>query len=101
MNADIKLNLPHRRYNPLIREWVLVSPHRARRPWLGQVEKTQSITIPTYDPDCYLCPGNTRVGGEKNPEYISTFVFDNDFQALLTPQRAAQELDSNGISSVA
>lgn len=77
------LDYPHRRFNPLTREWVLVSPHRARRPWLGQVEKTPPENLPLYDPTCYLCPGNSRAGGVKNPAYESTFVFDNDFAALL------------------
>jgi UDPglucose--hexose-1-phosphate uridylyltransferase len=74
---------PHRRYNPLTREWVLVSPHRAQRPWLGQLEKTPQFNLPAYDPTCYLCPGNARAGGVTNPLYTSTFVFDNDFAALL------------------
>ena len=82
---------PHRRYNPLLDEWVLVSPHRARRPWLGQVEKEPPQTLPPYDPDCYLCPGNSRAGGKQNPLYTSTFVFDNDFPALL-PQPDHQAL---------
>ena len=77
------LDYPHRRFNPLTREWVLVSPHRARRPWLGQVEKTPPENLPAHDPACYLCPGNSRAGGLKNPIYESTFVFDNDFAALL------------------
>jgi UDPglucose--hexose-1-phosphate uridylyltransferase len=77
------LDDPHRRFNQLTREWVLVSPHRAKRPWLGQVEKTPPENLPTYDPACYLCPGNSRAGGVKNPVYESTFVFDNDFAALL------------------
>ena len=77
------IDTPHRRFNPLTREWVLVSPQRARRPWQGQVEKTPSETLPAYDPDCYLCPGNERAGGVKNPPYTGTFVFDNDFPALL------------------
>ncbi len=89
----MNLELPHRRYNPLTREWVLVSPHRARRPWLGQVEKIPPENLPAYDPDCYLCPGNTRVGGQRNPNYETTFVFDNDFQALLTPQAAQNEAE--------
>ncbi len=90
----MNLELPHRRYNPLTREWVLVSPHRARRPWLGQVEKNLPEAIPAYDPGCYLCPGNARVGGERNPVYKGTYVFDNDFQALLTPQHAQAESES-------
>ncbi|MEN8173785.1 MAG: UDP-glucose--hexose-1-phosphate uridylyltransferase [Chloroflexota bacterium] len=74
---------PHRRHNPLTGEWVLVSPHRAKRPWQGQVEKTFSGEQPTYDPNCYLCPGNGRAGGAQNPQYEGTFVFANDFAALL------------------
>ena len=77
------LDFPHRRFNQLTREWVLVSPHRAKRPWLGQVEKTPLQNLPAHDPTCYLCPGNERAGGVKNPSYESTFVFDNDFAALL------------------
>lgn len=74
---------PHRRLNSLTREWVLVSPHRAKRPWLGQVEKTPPENLPPYDPGCYLCPGNERAGGVRNPPYTGTFAFDNDFAALL------------------
>jgi UDPglucose--hexose-1-phosphate uridylyltransferase len=73
----------HRRLNPLTGEWVLVSPHRAERPWLGQVEESSSESQPEYDPTCYLCPGNERARGVHNPKYDSTFVFDNDFPALL------------------
>ena len=73
---------PHRRFNPLRKEWVLVSPHRAERPWQGQVEASQAEELPRYDPDCYLCPGNVRAGGARNPVYQGTFVFDNDFAAL-------------------
>ena len=72
----------HRRLNPLTGEWVLVSPHRTARPWQGQVESTASAKLPAYDPECYLCPGNPRAGGIQNPQYSSTFVFDNDFAAL-------------------
>jgi UDPglucose--hexose-1-phosphate uridylyltransferase len=86
MNFD----LPHRRFNPLTREWILVSPHRAKRPWLGQVEKTPPENLPAYDPTCYLCPGNQRAEGRHNPSYTSTFVFENDFPALLLP---AQTID--------
>jgi UDPglucose--hexose-1-phosphate uridylyltransferase len=74
---------PHRRYNPLTGEWVLCSPHRTERPWQGQVELTAAADIPSYDPKCYLCPGNERAGGKRNPAYTSTFVFENDFAALL------------------
>ena len=75
---------PHRRYNALTDEWVLVSPHRAKRPWQGQVEKKVEQQRPRFDPQCYLCPGNTRSGGLQNPAYTKTYVFDNDFSALLT-----------------
>jgi UDPglucose--hexose-1-phosphate uridylyltransferase len=75
---------PHRRYNPLLREWVLVSPHRTKRPWQGQVETPAPEQRPAYDPQCYLCPGNTRANGEVNPAYSDTFVFRNDFAALLS-----------------
>lgn len=74
---------PHRRKNLLTGEWVLVSPHRTKRPWQGQVEKTPPDTRPAYDPHCYLCPGNERAGGKANPQYENTFVFENDFAALL------------------
>lgn len=74
---------PHRRYNPLNGDWLLVSPQRTQRPWLGQVEKTPPESLPAYDPSCYLCPGNLRAEGRRNPVYHSTFVFDNDFPALL------------------
>jgi UDPglucose--hexose-1-phosphate uridylyltransferase len=74
---------PHRRYNPLRDEWILVSPHRAKRPWQGQEDAPELDKTDTYDADCYLCPGNRRVTGEVNPEYTQTFVFNNDFAALL------------------
>lgn len=64
-------------------EWVLVSPQRTKRPWLGQVERIWEEKLPSYDPNCYLCPGNERAGGVRNPLYTGTFVFDNDFPALL------------------
>jgi len=78
----------HRRCNPLTGEWVLVSPHRTKRPWRGQVEKRQPESRPEYDPNCYLCPGNQRAGEARNPNYTGTFVFTNDFAALLpdTPE---------------
>jgi UDPglucose--hexose-1-phosphate uridylyltransferase len=73
---------PHRRYNPLTEEWVLCSPRRAERPWQGQVEKPAAVHVPSYDPNCYLCPRNERAGHVRNPDYTSTFAFDNDFAAL-------------------
>jgi UDPglucose--hexose-1-phosphate uridylyltransferase len=73
---------PHRRFNPLTQEWVLVSPHRAERPWQGQIEAMPAEALLQFDPNCYLCPGNARAGGVKNPRYEGTFVFDNDFAAL-------------------
>lgn len=74
---------PHRRYNPLKQEWVLVSPHRNKRPWQGKSEATVASDKPAHDPKCYLCAGNTRVNGEVNPEYRGPYVFPNDFPALL------------------
>jgi UDPglucose--hexose-1-phosphate uridylyltransferase len=85
----------HRRFNPLAREWVLVSPHRALRPWQGQLEKPAVSAQPEYDPECYLCPGNARAGGARNPPYAETFVFDNDFAAL-KPDVDRQRLDVGG-----
>jgi len=86
------MNIPHRRLNPLTNDWVLVSPQRTQRPWLGQVEKTPPENLPAYDPTCYLCPGNERAGGVRNPPYTSTFVFDNDFAALVPPEAETPEL---------
>jgi UDPglucose--hexose-1-phosphate uridylyltransferase len=82
---------PHRRYNPLTDEWVLVSPQRTKRPWRGQIETLPLEEKPTYDPDCYLCPGNERAGGAQNPDYTSTFVFTNDFSALLPIPPSSRE----------
>jgi hypothetical protein len=73
---------PHRRYNPHQGDWVLVAPHRAKRPWQGQQETVDRTQQPTHDPSCYLCAGNTRVNGEHNPPYEGTYVFTNDFAAL-------------------
>jgi UDPglucose--hexose-1-phosphate uridylyltransferase len=73
---------PHRRYNPLNDEWVLVSSGRRERPWLGQAEGAVANGAPVFDPTCYLCPGNVRANGARNPVYDTTFVFDNDFAAL-------------------
>jgi UDPglucose--hexose-1-phosphate uridylyltransferase len=84
---------PHRRFNALTGEWILVSPHRAKRPWQGQIEKTESVIRPQYDPECYLCPGNERAGGYHNPKYDSTFVFVNDFSSLMTDAPQGVEKD--------
>lgn len=73
---------PHRRYNPLTGDYILVSPHRAKRPWSGQQEMVTQNTLPAHDPNCFLCAGNTRISGEVNPDYTHTFVFQNDFAAL-------------------
>lgn len=72
----------HRRYNPFTGAYVQVSPHRSNRPWQGQQEKTFKTQGLSYDPECFLCPGNKRVGGESNPDYTNTYVFKNDFGAL-------------------
>jgi len=77
------IDRPHRRYNPLLDEWVLCSPHRLSRPWQGQVETVAEERLPAYDRSCYLCPGNLRANGQQNPAYDATFAFDNDFPALL------------------
>lgn len=74
---------PHRRRNPLTGEWVLVSPHRTQRPWQGETSPSAGEGRPAYDPTCYLCPGNKRAQGAANPPYDGTFVFDNDFAAVL------------------
>ena len=74
---------PHRRYNPLLDEWILVSPHRTQRPWQGSREGSTPDDRPEYDPGCYLCPGNLRANGDRNPDYDRTFVFINDFAAVL------------------
>ncbi len=87
---------PHRRFNPLTNEWILVSPHRTQRPWLGQVEKAAADVRPAFDPGCYLCPGNERAGGKRNPAYTGTFVFDNDYAALM-PDTPTGEINERGL----
>lgn len=86
---------PHRRYNPLTDSWVLVSPHRTKRPWQGQVEKNATDVRPNFDPTCYLCPTNKRANGELNPNYADVYAFDNDFAALLTDKIADTEGGDN------
>ncbi|MHA6248277.1 UDP-glucose--hexose-1-phosphate uridylyltransferase [Pontibacter sp. CAU 1760] len=80
----------HRRFNPLTGDWLQVSPHRAKRPWQGQQEKVSEEKRPTYDPTCYLCPGNTRANGEQNPVYTGTYAFKNDFAAITEDAPAGQ-----------
>ncbi len=95
MSFDLNQH-PHRRLNLLTCEWVLVSPHRTQRPWQGQVEKLPQASVSQYDPACYMCPGNQRAAGEQNPKYETTFVFNNDYPALLseTPETGN---DENGL----
>jgi UDPglucose--hexose-1-phosphate uridylyltransferase len=83
---------PHRRYNPLRKQWVLVSPHRTQRPWQGEVNTASGFSDVHYDPTCYLCPGNERAGGAKTPVYEHVYVFDNDYAALL-PDSPAPETE--------
>lgn len=87
---------PHRRYNPLTAEWVLVSPHRAQRPWLGERVEPPHERPPQYDPGCYLCPNNARAGGAHNPAYESVYVFENDFAALL-PETPETSFERDGL----
>jgi UDPglucose--hexose-1-phosphate uridylyltransferase len=89
-------NASHRRFNALTREWVLVSPHRTQRPWLGQVERAARPAAVVYDPECYLCPGNRRANGEANPDYAHTLVFPNDFPALQA-DAAGEAVDRGGL----
>ena len=96
MDTSLLQEVPHRRFNPLTRDWVLVSPHRTKRPWHGRVEKPAAANLPAYDPTCYLCPGNERADGASNPKYTSTFVFDNDFAALL-PDAPSFDVDDGGL----
>lgn len=95
MNEGTLSQSPHRRWNLLKREWVLVSPQRTQRPWQGQIEEKAAVPAIAYDPACYLCPGNTRAGGLQTPRYTGTYVFENDFAAL-TLDTPAPSLDPSG-----
>ena len=96
MNLEELLSAPHKRFNPLLREWVLVSPQRSERPWQGKVEKLRAAPSVIYDPDCYLCSGNKRAGGKQTPQYSGTYVFENDFPALL-PDTESLNYDDKGL----
>lgn len=96
MNVNLNLDSnPHRRLNILTGEWILVSPHRTKRTWQGKLEDADSGNRVEYDPNCYLCPGNDRADGDVNPQYAESFVFKNDFSALLadTPFGSINEAD--------
>ena len=83
MDDKLSNNNPHRRFNLLTGEWILVSPHRAKRPWQGKSEPIIHQDQPEHDPNCYLCPGNKRKNGQNNPDYKHTYVFDNDFPLMI------------------
>jgi UDPglucose--hexose-1-phosphate uridylyltransferase len=88
-------HIPHRRKNILTGEWVLVSPHRTNRPWQGEISSVAIEKKPSYDPECYLCPGNKRANGETNPQYESTHIFTNDYSALVQNTRSEKMVDHN------
>src|SRR5579864_5481674 len=91
-NMDLNQR-PHRRYNALTGDWILVSPHRTKRPWQGKQESSSLDARPAHDPRCYLCAGNERAGGISNPDYKGVYVFDNDYAAIL-PDEVASGGDS-------
>jgi UDPglucose--hexose-1-phosphate uridylyltransferase len=88
---------PHRRFNPLLREWIVVSPQRTQRPWQGKIEKSTEISQMEYDPECYLCPGNVRADGVRNAKYESTFAFNNDYPALVPDSLSSTSVDTNSL----
>jgi UDPglucose--hexose-1-phosphate uridylyltransferase len=96
-DPDLLFGDPHRRWDPLRGDWILVSPGRADRPWQGRLESPPAVARPSHDPDCYLCPGAARANGERNPAYQQTHVFTNDFAALRPTTSDAVWIDGDGL----